>query len=75
MHFQLDRQALAIEYAIHPDDDATYSSVHNLNEAREHRRLARPLEYHLPACEVWGVEISTRRLQTRFRSYHGQCGA
>ena len=39
MRFQLDQQALTVEYAVHPDDDAlTVSSAHNLGEVREHCR-------------------------------------
>ena len=34
MRFQLDRQALTVEYAVHPDDDTTQSSVQNLDASQ-----------------------------------------
>ncbi|KAG6335999.1 hypothetical protein ID866_3094 [Astraeus odoratus] len=58
--FQLDRQALTIEYAIHPDDDAPDSGGQNLDEVKEHRRLTRSIECRLPACEGWDVQMSTK---------------
>ncbi|KAI6001088.1 hypothetical protein F5J12DRAFT_844899 [Pisolithus orientalis] len=61
MRFQLDRQALTIEYAIHPEDDATDSSGgHSLDEIREYRRLTRSVECHLPASEGWDVQLSIK---------------
>ncbi|KAI6164482.1 hypothetical protein EDD17DRAFT_1691754 [Pisolithus thermaeus] len=61
MRFQLDRQALTIEYAIHPEDDATdNSSGHTLDDIREYRRLTRSVECHLPTSEGWDVQISIK---------------
>ncbi|KAL4062502.1 hypothetical protein V8B97DRAFT_1955248 [Scleroderma yunnanense] len=67
MRFQLDRQALTIDYAVHPDDDAADSSGQNLDEVREHRRLTRSVECHLPACESWDVDISTKASSDKVR--------
>ncbi|KAI6023778.1 hypothetical protein BKA83DRAFT_4263740 [Pisolithus microcarpus] len=53
MRFQLDRQALTIEYAIHPEDDAD-------RQQQEYRRLTRSVECHLPASEGWDVQISIK---------------
>ncbi|KAI6023325.1 hypothetical protein EDC04DRAFT_2727159 [Pisolithus marmoratus] len=61
MRFQLDRQALTIDYAIHPEDDAADSSSgHSLDEIREFRRLTRSVECHLSASEGWDVQISIK---------------
>ncbi|KAH7921184.1 hypothetical protein BV22DRAFT_1038944 [Leucogyrophana mollusca] len=66
IRFQLDRQALTIDYAIHPDEeDHVHSSENNqglddLNVLREHRRLTRSVECVLPSSEGWDVQISTK---------------
>jgi len=68
MRFQLDQQALTVEYAVHPDDDAlTVSSAHNLGEVRERRRRPRSVECHLPACGGWDVEIFTKASSDRIQ--------
>ncbi|KAH7910065.1 hypothetical protein BJ138DRAFT_1127188 [Hygrophoropsis aurantiaca] len=66
IRFQLDRQALTIDYGIHPEEeDHTHSSENNqgldeLNVLREHRRLTRSIECVLPSCEGWDVQVSTK---------------
>ncbi|KIK93150.1 hypothetical protein PAXRUDRAFT_829255 [Paxillus rubicundulus Ve08.2h10] len=63
MRFQLDRQALTVEYSVHPEEDGSEesgSTTQNLDELREHRRLTRSIEYLLPAFEGWDVQVSTK---------------
>ncbi|KAF8836940.1 hypothetical protein BDN67DRAFT_998273 [Paxillus ammoniavirescens] len=63
MRFQLDRQALTVEYSVHPEEDGSEESgttTQNLDELREHRRLTRSIEYLLPAFEGWDVQVSTK---------------
>jgi hypothetical protein len=68
IRFQVDRQALTVEYAIHPEDEnaAPQSSSENkpgldeLHAVREHRRLMRSIECALPSSEGWDVQISTK---------------
>ncbi|KAF9224120.1 hypothetical protein BS17DRAFT_780500 [Gyrodon lividus] len=64
MMFQLDRQALTVEYSVHPEEEGSEengtTNTHNLDELREHRRLTRSIEYLLPALEGWDVQVSTK---------------
>jgi hypothetical protein len=65
IRFQIDREALSVDYAIIPDDD-THSlegSQHGLDELhliRENRRLTRSVECVLPSLEGWDVQISLK---------------
>ena len=68
IRFQVDRQALTVEYSIHPEDEdaAPQSSSENkpgldeLHAVREHRRLMRSIECTLPSTEGWDVQVSTK---------------
>ncbi|KAL4251581.1 START domain-containing protein [Abortiporus biennis] len=64
VRFQIDRDALTVEYSIVPEDEEhTHSSEQGLEElhtVREHRRLTRSIECTLPAAEGWDVQLSTR---------------
>ena len=66
IRFQIDRQALTIDYAIHPEDEEGVSqldiiqSVDDLQAIREHRRLTRTIECVLPSSDGWDVQISTK---------------
>lgn len=67
IRFQIDRQALTIDYAIHPEDEegSAQSSenkqgLDELHAVREYRRLTRAIECTLPSSEGWDVQISTR---------------
>lgn len=66
IRFQIDRQALTIDYAIHPEDEEwitqmdTKQSVDDLQAIREHRRLTRTIECVLPSSDGWDVQISTK---------------
>ncbi|RXW24855.1 hypothetical protein EST38_g1024 [Candolleomyces aberdarensis] len=65
IRFQIDREALSVEYAIIPDDD-THSlegSQHGLDELhqiRENRRLTRSVECVLPSLEGWDVQVTLK---------------
>ncbi|KAH7890937.1 hypothetical protein F5I97DRAFT_1840039 [Phlebopus sp. FC_14] len=65
IRFQLDRQALTIDYTIHPEDDIADNSSQNLEELREHRRLTRSIECLLPASEGWDVQMSIKASSDR----------
>ena len=62
VRFQLDRQALTIEYLVHLEEDASEenNNLTNLDELREHRRLTRSLELLLPASEGWDVQVTAK---------------
>ena len=66
IRFQIDRQALTIDYAIHPEDEDGVSqlgirqNVDDLQAIREHRRLTRTIECILPSSDGWDVQISTK---------------
>ncbi|KAG6895518.1 hypothetical protein C0992_000889 [Termitomyces sp. T32_za158] len=64
LRYQIDREALTIEYAIVPEDDATMSDdVQGMNDVytlRENRRLTRSTEFVLPSSEGWDVRLTTR---------------
>ncbi|KAJ2930041.1 hypothetical protein H1R20_g7047, partial [Candolleomyces eurysporus] len=65
IRFQIDREALSVDYAIIPDDD-THSlegSQHGLDELhqiRENRRLTRSVECVLPSLEGWDVQVTLK---------------
>lgn len=59
--FQLDRQALTVEYLVHLEEDSgEESNVKNLDQLREHRRLTRSIEFLLPASEGWDVQVTAK---------------
>lgn len=62
VRFQLDRQALTVEYLVHPEEEGgeESNSVQNLDELRERRRLTRSVEFFLPASEGWDVQVTTK---------------
>jgi len=61
MRFQLDRQALAIEYVIHSEEeDHPVETGQGLDVIKEHRRLVRSLECALPSNEGWDVQLTMK---------------
>ncbi|KAG6381811.1 hypothetical protein JVT61DRAFT_420 [Boletus reticuloceps] len=62
VRFQLDRQALTVEYLVHLEEDVgeESNSTQNLDELREHRRLTRSIEFLLPVSEGWDVRVTTK---------------
>lgn len=67
IRFQIDRQALTIDYAIHPDEEDTpppssenKQGLDELHAVREQRRLTRAVECSLPSSEGWDVQITTK---------------
>ncbi|KAG5735141.1 hypothetical protein E4T56_gene20463 [Termitomyces sp. T112] len=64
LRFQIDREALTIEYAIVPEDDTTTNDgvqgTIDVYTLREHRRLMRSIEIVLPSSEGWDVRLTTR---------------
>lgn len=67
--FQIDREALTVDYAIVPeeDDQAKHAQpasgeqgLEELHAIREQRRLTRSVEWTLPAGEGWDVQITTK---------------
>lgn len=65
--FQLDRQALTVEYLVHLEEDGgeENSSIQNLDQLREHRRLTRSIEFLLPAAEGWDIQVTTKASSER----------
>lgn len=61
IRFQLDRQALAIEYVIHSEEeDHAGETGQGLDVIKEHRRLVRSLECVFPSNEGWDVQITMK---------------
>ncbi|OAX36541.1 hypothetical protein K503DRAFT_867510 [Rhizopogon vinicolor AM-OR11-026] len=61
IRFQLDRQALAIEYVIHSEEeDHSVETNQGLDVVKEHRRLVRSLECVLPSSEGWDVQLTMK---------------
>lgn len=62
VRFQLDRQALTVNYLVHLEEDSgeDSSGIKNLDELREHRRLTRSIEFLLPASEGWDVQVTAK---------------
>ena len=67
VRFQLDRQALTVEYLVHPEEDGgeESNSIKNLDELREHRRLTRSIEFLLPTSEGWDVQVTAKASSER----------
>ncbi|KAJ7065294.1 hypothetical protein C8F01DRAFT_1125065 [Mycena amicta] len=63
IRFQVDREALTIDYAIIPEEDEHVPSEQGIDELhalREGRRLRRSIECVLPAAQGWDVQVSTK---------------
>ncbi|EIN06236.1 hypothetical protein PUNSTDRAFT_145533 [Punctularia strigosozonata HHB-11173 SS5] len=68
MRFEIDREALTIDYAIHPEEDhdshaveaKTMKGMDELHAVREARRLTRALECSLLKPDGWDVQVTTK---------------
>ncbi|KAF6753449.1 hypothetical protein DFP72DRAFT_966746 [Ephemerocybe angulata] len=67
IRFQIDREALSVDYAIIPDDDSNHVSegtsahgMEDLHQLRENKRLTRSIECVLPSLEGWDVQVSLK---------------
>ncbi|KDR80862.1 hypothetical protein GALMADRAFT_1357807 [Galerina marginata CBS 339.88] len=67
VRYQIDREALTLDYAIIPDDEE--HSIHHelglqgmdeVHALREHRRLTRSIECVLPLLEGWDVQVTMK---------------
>ena len=62
IQFQVDREALTIDYAVVPEDDE-HPQMHGMDEVhalREQQRLIRSIECVLPSSEGWDVRVTTK---------------
>jgi hypothetical protein len=64
MRFEIDREALTVDYAIHPEEDhqdshmmETMKGVDELHAVREARRLTRSIECALLRSDGWDVQV------------------
>ena len=64
MRYQIDREALVLDYAIIPDEDGHHETglqgMDEVHALREHRRLTRSIEYVLPTLEGWDVQVTVK---------------
>ena len=64
VRYQIDREALTLDYTIIPDDDEHHElGLHGMDEVhalREHRRLTRSIECVLPSLEGWDVQVTLK---------------
>ncbi|XP_006461684.1 hypothetical protein AGABI2DRAFT_185799 [Agaricus bisporus var. bisporus H97] len=66
IRYQIDREALDLEYAIIPEDDEHSMPIEQgqgmeeVLSLREQRRLTRSIECILPSLEGWEVQVTTR---------------
>ncbi|KAI0685606.1 hypothetical protein BC835DRAFT_1523365 [Cytidiella melzeri] len=63
VQFQIDREALTVDYAIVPEDvelGSKSGGEQELHAVREHRRLTRSVEWSIPTSEAWDVQVSTK---------------
>jgi hypothetical protein len=67
IRFQIDREALTVDYAIVPEDDVhpptqtdRPQGLEELHAARELRRLTRSIECVVPSSEGWDVQLTTK---------------
>ncbi|KAG6852904.1 hypothetical protein C0991_008273 [Blastosporella zonata] len=64
LRFQVDREALTIDYAIIPEDEITpiegVQGMDDVHALREQRRLTRSIECVLPSSEGWDVRVTTK---------------
>ena len=64
MRYQIDREALVLDYAVIPDEDDHHETglqgMDEVHALREHRRLTRSIECVLPALEGWDVQVTLK---------------
>jgi hypothetical protein len=66
IRYQIDREALDVEYTIIPEDDEHSmpteqgQGMEEVLSLREQRRLTRSIECILPSLEGWEVQVTTR---------------
>ncbi|KAJ3863287.1 hypothetical protein EV359DRAFT_43442 [Lentinula novae-zelandiae] len=63
IRFQIDREALTIEYSVIPEDDGhpdQSQGFEDLLVLRDQRRLTRAIECVLPSVEGWDVQLTTK---------------
>lgn len=63
IRFQIDREALTIEYSVIPEDDShpdQSQGFEDLLVLRDQRRLTRAIECVLPSVEGWDVQLTTK---------------
>ncbi|KAJ7708750.1 hypothetical protein B0H17DRAFT_1030752 [Mycena rosella] len=63
IRFQIDREALTVDYAIIPEEEehsVSGQGIDELHALREQRRLTRSIECVLPSGEGWDVQVSTK---------------
>ncbi|KAF9528945.1 hypothetical protein CPB83DRAFT_290911 [Crepidotus variabilis] len=64
VRYQIDREALTLEYAIIPEDDDHHDFVlqgmDEVHALREQRRLTRSIECVLPMLEGWDVQVTLK---------------
>lgn len=65
MRFEIDREALTLDYSIVPEDEdhaphTTEQGLDELHAIREYRRLTRSIECVLPVSVGWDIQISTK---------------
>ena len=67
IRYQLDREALTVDYTIFPDDEdhspdggAGLQGMDEVHALRENRRLTRTLECVLPSLNGWDVQVTMK---------------
>lgn len=66
VRYQIDREALAIDYAIIPDDDdhvhheLGLQGMDEVHALREYRRLTRSFECILPSSAGWDIQVTIK---------------
>jgi hypothetical protein len=66
IRYQIDREALSVEYAIIPEEDEhtmpieQVEGMEEVHSLREQRRLTRSIECVLPSLEGWDVLVTTK---------------
>ncbi|KAJ3983267.1 hypothetical protein F5890DRAFT_1524238 [Lentinula detonsa] len=63
IRFQIDREALTIQYSVIPEDTShtdNSTELEGLQTIRDQRRLTRAIECVLPAVEGWDVQLTTK---------------
>ncbi|KAJ3918713.1 hypothetical protein F5877DRAFT_42008 [Lentinula edodes] len=63
IRFQIDREALTIEYSVIPEDDSHTDQSRGFEDLlvlRDQRRLTRAIECVLPSVEGWDVQLTTK---------------
>jgi hypothetical protein len=82
VRFQIDREALTIDYTIFPEDEEHVSppithtpGLDQLNAVKEQRRLTRSIECILPSSEGWDVQLSTKASSEQVEQLPWSCHA